>query len=65
MTVMNFIKIYRIDGNRVESDEDNYVLIKSVDFDDEMISISLDNGEHIIEIPADELIKAVKNATNH
>lgn len=64
MTVMNFLKVYKVDDKELDMDEEKFLTVQSDRFGNDMVCLSLDN-EQIITVNADELIKAVKNATNH
>lgn len=64
MTVMNFLKVYKVDEKELDIDEEKFLMVQSDRFSNDMICLSLDN-EQIITVSADDLIKAIKNATNH
>lgn len=63
MDVVNKIKIYEIDDEEVESNEDKFLTISSHWNEKDMVNIQIEDGK-IVTVSATDLYKAIENATN-
>lgn len=64
MKVMNFIKVYEVNNEELKINEDKSMTVVSHWNRKDWICLTLDN-ETVITVNAEDLIKAIQNATNH
>ena len=57
------IKIYEVNGEETKNDKDQHLSVRSHWNDHDFVVISF-NDDDEITVAADDLIKAIKNATN-
>lgn len=64
MKVENQILVYEINGNKTKIDDNRTLKIRNVGNRDHLVEIQIFDGE-TITVLAEDLLKAIKNATNN